>query len=79
MISLKIQNDKIRDAVFGGYYAIENGVVLGYKKIENGAVSGYKKIEDAFIDTFVRRYQETTEDARKRITEQKDFIRRGRI
>ena len=40
MISLKKQNDKIRDAVVGGYFAIENGVVSGYKKIENGAVYG---------------------------------------
>ena len=78
MISLKKQNDKIRDAVVGGYYAIENGVVSGYKKIETGVVSGYKKIEDAFIDTFVRRYTETTEDARKRITEQRDFVLGGR-
>ena len=50
MISLKKQNDKIRDAVVGGYFAIENGVVSGYRKIETGAVSGYRK-----IDTLLRK------------------------
>ena len=78
MISLRQHIDRISDTIVDGYYAIENGVVYGYKKIENGAVSGYKKIESVFIDTFVRRYTETTEDARKRITEQRDFVLGGR-
>lgn len=78
MISLKKQNDKIRDAVVGGYFAVENGVVSGYKKIENGAVSGYRKIEDAFLQNFVCGYGESIEDARKRISEPRDFVRRGR-
>ena len=30
-------NEKIADAVVGGYKKIEEGVVGGYKKIENGA------------------------------------------
>ncbi|MBR5007527.1 MAG: hypothetical protein IKY09_00965 [Methanocorpusculum sp.] len=74
---LRKQNDKIRDTVVGGYYAIENGVVSGYKKIENTFVSGYQRIEDAFIDNFVAGYGESTADAKKRITEPRDFIRRG--
>ena len=37
-------NEKIADAVVGGYRKIEEGVVGGYKKIENGAVKRiYKK------------------------------------
>ena len=78
MISLKKQNDKIRDAVVGGYFAIENGVVSGYRKIETGAVSGYRKIEDAFLQNFVCGYGESIDDARKRISEPRDFLRRGR-
>ena len=74
---LRKQNDKIRDTVVGGYYAIENGVVSGYKKIETTVVGGYKKIEDAFIDNFIAGYGESTADAKKRITEPRDFIRRG--
>jgi len=78
MISLKKQNDKIRDAAVGGYFAIENGVVCGYKKIETGVVSGYRKIEDAFLQNFVCGYGESIEDARKRISEPRDFVRRRR-
>ena len=78
MISLRKQNEKIRDTVVGGYYAIENGVVSGYKKIETGVVSRYKKIEDAFIENFVAGYGESIEDAKKRITEPRDFVRRRR-
>lgn len=77
MISLKKQNDKIRDMVVGSYFAIENGVVSGYKKIENGAVCGYKMVEDAFLKNFVCGYGESTEDARRRILEPRDFMRRG--
>ena len=47
---------------------IENAVVEGYKNIENGVVEGYKKVEDKFVDTFIAREGETTEDAKKRIT-----------
>ena len=61
-------NKKIETAVVGGYKHVETGVVSGYKKIENGVVSGYKKIEDKFIDTFLAREGETTEQARERIT-----------
>jgi hypothetical protein len=78
MNSLRQHIDRISDTIVDGNYTIENGVVCGYKKIETGVVSVYKKIDDAFIDTFVRRYTETTEDARKRITEQRDFVLGGR-
>ena len=37
-------NEKIADAVTGGYKKIEQGVVGGYKKIEHGVVKGYTKI-----------------------------------
>jgi hypothetical protein len=68
MSKIKEINQKIEDAVVGGYKKIEEGVVDGYKKIEDGVVSGYKKIEDKFIDTFLAEEGETTEEARARLT-----------
>ncbi len=52
-------NEKIADAVVGGY-----------KKIENGVVGTYKKIEDGFVDQFLTRENETVEDAKKRLLEE---------
>ena len=68
MSKIKEINQKIEDAVVGGYKKIEDGVVSGYQKIEDGVVSGYKKIEDKFIDTFLAEEGETTEEARARLT-----------
>lgn len=60
---------KVEETVVGGYKKIEDGVVGGYKKIEDGVVSGYKKVEDHFIDTFLAKDGETTEEARERLTD----------
>ena len=57
MSKLKEVNQKIEDAVVGGY-----------KKIEEGVVSGYQKIEDKFIDAFLAEEGESTEEARARLT-----------
>lgn len=51
-------NEKIADAVVGGY-----------KKIENGVVGAYKKVEDGFVDQFLTHEGETVEDAKKRLAE----------
>ena len=51
---------------------IEDAVVGGYKKIEDGVVSGYQKIEDKFIDAFLAEEGETTEEARARLTGKED-------
>ncbi len=72
MSKIKEINQKIEDAVVGGYKKIEEGVVDGYKKIEDGVVSGYKKIEDKFIDTFLAEEGETTEEARARLSGKED-------
>lgn len=72
MSKFKEVNQKIEDAVVGGYRKIEEGVVDGYKKIEDGVVSGYRKIEDKFIDTFLAEKGETTEDARARLSGKED-------
>lgn len=60
-------NEKIAEAVTGGFKKIETGVVDGYKKIETGVVGGYTKIEDKFIDQFLTREGESVEQARNRL------------
>ena len=60
-------NEKIAEAVTGGYKKIEKGVVDGYKKIEKGVVSGYTKIEDKFVDRYLTREDETVEQAKERL------------
>jgi len=69
MSNFKETNKKIEHAVVSGYQKIEDGVVSGYQKIEKGVVSGYQKIEDKFIDTFLAKEGESTEQARARIME----------
>lgn len=72
MSKFKEVNQKIEEAVVGGYQKIEDGVVSGYKKIEDGVVSGYRKIEDKFIDAFLAEEGESTEEARARLTGKED-------
>ena len=60
-------NEKIAEAVTGGYKKIEKGVVDGYKKIEQGVVGGYAKIEDKFVDTYLTKDGETVEEAKARL------------
>ena len=60
-------NEKIAEAVTGGYKKIEKGVVSGYRKIEQGVVSGYSKIEDKFVDTYLSKDGETVEEAKARL------------
>ena len=60
-------NEKIAEAVTGGYKKIEKGVVDGYKKIEQGVVSGYGKIEDKFVESYLTRDGETVEEAKARL------------
>lgn len=64
-------NEKIAEAVTGGYKKIEKGVVAGYKKIEQGVVDGYTKIEDKFVDAYLTKDGETVEEAKARLKEQK--------
>ena len=60
-------NQKIVDAVVGGYKKIERGVVGGYKKIENGAVDGFTKISDSVVDQFRTKDGESGEEAKARL------------
>ena len=60
-------NEKIAEAVTGGYKKIEKGVVDGYKKIEQGVVGGYTKIEDKFVDAYLTKDGETVEEAKARL------------
>ena len=57
-------NEKIADAVVGGYRKIEEGVVGEYKKIENGAVNGYTEITDSCEEQYLTKDGETVEEAR---------------
>lgn len=52
-------NEKIAEAVVGGY-----------KKIEEGVIGAYKKVEDGFVDTFMTHEGETAEDAKKRLAQE---------
>ena len=60
-------NEKIAEAVTGGYKKIEKGVVDGYKKIEQGVVGGYTKIEDKFVEAYLTKGGETVEEAKARL------------
>lgn len=62
-------NEKIAEAVTGGYKKIEKGVVGGYKKIEQGVVNGYTKLEDKFVGTYLTKDGETVEQAKARLKE----------
>ena len=63
-------NEKIADAVVGGYKKIEEGVVGGYKRIESGVTGAFKKVEDGFVDKFLTHEGESVEDAEKRLAEE---------
>ncbi len=54
-------NEKIAEAVIGGY-----------KKIEKGVVSGYTKIEDKFVEAYLTKEGETVEEAKARLKNKKD-------
>ncbi len=64
-------NEKIAEAVTGGYKKIEKGVVDGYKKIEQGVVDGYTKLEDKFVDAYLTKDGETVKEAKARLKERK--------
>ena len=63
-------NKKIEDAVVGTYKKVENAFVDGYEKIEDAAVKGYKSVEDKFVDTFLKKDNETLEEAKHRLEEE---------
>ena len=60
-------NKKIEDTVVGGYKKIEDAVVEGYEKVEDTTVKGYKTLEDKFVDTFLKKDNETLEEAKERL------------
>ncbi|MBO5082676.1 MAG: hypothetical protein J6C06_08730 [Lachnospiraceae bacterium] len=67
MSKLVETNEKIAEAVVGGYKKIENGVVEGYKKIETGAVEGFNKVSDKCVEKLFAKEGESVEDAKKRL------------
>lgn len=67
-------NKKIEDTVVGGYKKIEDAVVEGYQKIEDTAVKGYKTVEDKFVDTFLKKDNETLEEAKERLKKEENNL-----
>lgn len=53
------ENEKIAEAVVGGY-----------KKIETGVVEGFTKMTDAFVDQFLTKDGETVEQAKARLAQE---------
>lgn len=70
MAKLVEVNEKIAEAVVGGYKKIEVGVVEGYKKIETGAVEGFTKVTDKCVEKLFAREGETVEEAKKRLSKE---------
>lgn len=68
--NLNQTNEKIKEAVVGGYKKIEEGVVGGYKKIEDGVVDGFGKVTDHFVEKFFAHEGESVEEAKKRLNAQ---------
>lgn len=44
------------------------------KKVEESVVGGYKKIEDKFVDTFLKKDGETTEEAKSRVKAEQETL-----
>lgn len=65
-------NEKIAEGVAGGYKKIENGVVGGYMKIEDGVVGGFTKMTDKFVDAYLTKEGESTQDAKKRLVREQE-------
>ena len=65
-------NEKIAEAVVGGYKKIEEGVVEGYKKIESGVVEGFEKVTNKCVEKLFAKDGESVENAKKRLSEMAD-------
>lgn len=61
-------NEKIAEAVVGGYKKIEDGVVGGYKKIETGVVEGFGKVTDKCVEVMFAKKGESVEEAKDRLS-----------
>lgn len=73
MSKLVEKNEKIAEAVVGGYKKIENGVVNGYKKMEKGAVDGFNKVTDKCVEKLFAKEGESVEEAKKRLSQDKSL------
>lgn len=72
MSKLVEANEKIAEAVVGGYKKIEDGVVAGYQKIEKGAVDGFNKVTDRCVEKLFAKEGETVEEAKKRLSRENE-------
>ena len=62
MAEYKLKTGKVEEKVTGAYRKIEDGVTGAYRKIEDGVTGAYQKIEDAFVDKFLEKTEETSEE-----------------
>ena len=46
------------------------------KKIEETVVGGYKKVEDKFVDKFLRKDSETSEEAKERVKKEREELKK---
>ena len=46
------------------------------KKIEETVVGGYKKVEDKFVDKFLRKDDETIEEAKERVKKEQEELKK---
>ena len=46
------------------------------KKIEETVVCGYKKVEDKFVDKFLKKDDETIEEAKERIKKEQEELKK---
>lgn len=56
---------------------IEDKVTAGFSKITNTVVDGYTKIEDKFVDMYLTKDGESVEDAKKRIKNEKNRLKKA--
>lgn len=62
MTKHKLKTGKVENAVVGAYKKIENGVVDGYQAIEDAVVSTYEKIEGKFVEKFLEKGTDVSEN-----------------
>lgn len=64
--------ENMEKATVEGYETIEETVVGTYKHIEDTVVGAYKNIEGKFVDKFLAKDGETTEEAKERVLREQE-------
>lgn len=64
-------NKKIEEKVVSNYQKLEDIVIDKYTKMQDSVVSGYKNIEDRFVDQYLTHDEESIEETKKRLAQEK--------